>query len=309
TVEGANILIRSLMLFGQGLIRYHPYLMQELTACQQGDSKRFDALLFAHIGYISSNKVRSFWLGLTRGYGSRAPVRDDTRRYYQHINRLSANLAWITDVLLVLMKSRLKQKERLSARLGDIWSQLYLSAATLKRFEQEGSQHDDLPLVHWSIQDSLWQAQQALDDLLRNLPNRFLASLLRFTLFPTGKPLSPPSDKLEKRLARSLLAPSPTRDRLARGLFMQPTSNNPVGQLQEALADIIAAEAVHQKLCLTCGKNLPFLWLDQLAQQYATLLTADEMALLQRAEQSRLRSINVDEFPFTALKSVLGQEA
>lgn len=149
TVEGANILTRSMMIFGQGAIRCHPYVLDEMAAAQNNDVNAFDKLLFKHIGHVGSNKVRSFWLGLTRGLTSSSPTRDATRRYYQHMNRLSANLALLSDVSMAVLGGSLKRRERISARLGDVLSQLYLASAVLKRYDDEGRNEADLPLVHW----------------------------------------------------------------------------------------------------------------------------------------------------------------
>ena len=196
TVEGANILTRSMIIFGQGAIRCHPFVLDEMAAAQSNDVAAFDKALFGHLGHVGSNKVRSFWLGLTNGRTSATPTKDSTRRYYQHLNRLSANPALLSDVSMGVLGGSLKRRERISARLGDILSQMYLASATLKRFEDEGRQKEDLPLVHWGVQDALNQAEQALDDLLRNFPNGFIAGLMRFVVFPFGRAHQAPSDRL-----------------------------------------------------------------------------------------------------------------
>lgn len=303
TVEGANILTRSMIIFGQGAIRCHPFILKEMTAAQNNRLDDFDRLLFSHLGYVASNKIRSFWLGLTHGYTSTAPTHDATRRYYQHINRLSANLALLADVSMGVLGGSLKRRERISARLGDILSQLYLSSAALKRFDEEGRQASDLPLLDWSVQDSLYQAQQAIDDLLRNFPNRIIATVLRVVIFPLGRPLRAPSDKLDHQIAAILQTPSATRSRLGRGQFLTPSEHNPIGLLEQALCEIIAAEQIHSKLCQKIGHSPPFMQLDKLAVEYLHTghLTSEEAAILTQAETSRLRSINVDEFSFDAL--------
>ncbi|MEQ9948240.1 acyl-CoA dehydrogenase FadE [Pectobacterium aroidearum] len=303
TVEGANILTRSMIIFGQGAIRCHPYVLEEMAAAQENDVSRFDRALVGHIGHVGSNKVRSFWLGLTNGRLSRAPVNDKTRHYYQQLNRLSANLALLADVSMAVLGGSLKRRERISARLGDILSQLYLASATLKRYEDEGRQKADLPLVHWGIQDSLHQAEQALDDLLRNFPNRVVAGLLTFIIFPLGLRCPAPSDRLDHEVAKILQTPSETRNRLGRGQYLVASEHNPVGLLEEALLDIIAAEPIYQRLAKASDKALPFMRLDQLAEQALVegQITAEEANILTKAEASRLRSINVDDFAFDAL--------
>ncbi|MDG0799105.1 acyl-CoA dehydrogenase FadE [Pectobacterium punjabense] len=303
TVEGANILTRSMIIFGQGAIRCHPYVLEEMAAAQANDVSRFDRALVGHIGHVGSNKVRSFWLGLTNGLLSRAPVNDKTRHYYQQLNRLSANLALLADVSMAVLGGSLKRRERISARLGDILSQLYLASATLKRYEDEGRQKADLPLVHWGVQDSLHQAEQALDDLLRNFPNRVVAGLLTFIIFPLGRRCAAPSDQLDHEVAKILQTPSETRSRLGRGQYLVASEHNPVGLMEEALLDIIAAEPIYQRLSKASDKPLSFMRLDQLAEQALVegQITAEEANILTKAEASRLRSINVDDFAFDAL--------
>lgn len=303
TVEGANILTRSMIIFGQGAIRCHPFVLDEMAAAQSNDVAAFDKALFGHLGHVASSKVRSFWLGLTNGRTSATPVKDSTRRYYQHLNRLSANLALLSDVSMGVLGGSLKRRERISARLGDILSQMYLASATLKRYEDEGRQKEDLPLVHWGVQDALNQAEIAMDDLLRNFPNRFIAGVLRMGIFPFGRVHRAPSDRLDHQLAQLLQVPSATRSRLGRGQYLTPSEFNPVGLLEAALQDVIAAEPIHKRLSKDAGKSLPFTRLDKLAQRALAegKINAEEAAILTKAEESRLRSINVDEFEADAL--------
>ncbi|CNE62754.1 acyl-CoA dehydrogenase FadE [Yersinia nurmii] len=303
TVEGANILTRSMIIFGQGAIRCHPYVLAEMAAAQSNDVNAFDSALFGHLGHVGSNKVRSFWLGLTNGRTSHAPVSDSTRRYYQQLNRLSANLALMSDVSMGVLGGSLKRRERISARLGDILSQMYLATATLKRYEDEGRQKEDLPLVHWGVQDALYQAEQALDDLLRNFPNRFIAGVMRIGIFPFGCVHRAPSDRLDHQLAQLLQVPSATRSRIGRGQYLTPSEFNPVGLLEAALQDVIAAEPIHKRLSKGAGKNLPFTRLDHLAKRALAegKISEEEANILIKAEASRLRSINVDEFEPEAL--------
>ncbi len=298
TVEGANILTRSMMIFGQGAIRCHPYVLEEMAAAQNNDLNAFDKLFFKHIGHVGSNEMRSLWLGLTRGLTSATPTGDATKRYYQHLNRLSANLALLSDVSMAALGGSLKRRERISARLGDVLSQIFLASAVLKRYDDEGRHEADLPLVHWGVQDALYQAEQAIDDLLANFPNRFIAGALRVVIFPTGRHYLAPSDKLDHKVAKILQTPSATRSRIGRGQYLEPTAHNPVGLLEEALLDVRAADPIHQKICKQLGKNLPFTRLDTLAQQALAggIITQDEAEVLVKAETSRLRSINVDDF-------------
>lgn len=298
TVEGANILTRSMIIFGQGAIRCHPYVLTEMAAAADNQLNDFDNALFAHAGHVLTAATRSFWLGLSRGYFSPSPFRDATRRYYQHLNRLSANLALLSDIAMATLGGSLKRRERISARLGDILSQLYLASATLKRFDEDGRPQADLPLVHWAVQDCLYEAEKAMDELLTNFPDRKTAALLRLTIFPSGRHHRPPSDKLDSKLARLLQEPSETRDRIGRGQYLAPEPNNPHGLLNAALSDILAAEPLVDRLSRMAEKHIDFTRLDKLADiaLEGGKVTPEEADILRKAEASRLRSINVDEF-------------
>ncbi|MDW2138522.1 acyl-CoA dehydrogenase domain-containing protein, partial [Vibrio sp. 2128(2023)] len=204
TEEGANILTRSMIIFGQGAIRCHPYVLEEMNAAYSEASdavEKFDKALAGHVSFTMSNLVRSIWFGLSDGLGSSAPTKDATKRYYQQLNRYSANLALLSDISMAVLGGSLKRKERLSARLGDILSQLYLSSATLKRFEQDGRPAEDLALVHWGLQDSLKQAEIAVDEFLANFPNKVIGRTLRVLIMPFGRVRKAPSDKLDSKVA------------------------------------------------------------------------------------------------------------
>ncbi|WP_025528071.1 acyl-CoA dehydrogenase FadE, partial [Vibrio parahaemolyticus] len=228
TVEGANILTRSMIIFGQGAIRCHPYVLEEMNAAysEANDAvEKFDKALAGHVSFTMSNLVRSIWFGLSDGLGSSAPTKDATKRYYQQLNRYSANLALLSDISMAVLGGSLKRKERLSARLGDILSQLYLSSATLKRFEQDGRPAEDLALVHWGLQDSLKQAEIAVDEFLANFPNKVIGRTLRVLIMPFGRVRKAPSDKLDSKVARILQTPSATRSRIGRGQYLEPTEH------------------------------------------------------------------------------------
>ncbi len=301
TVEGANILTRSMIIFGQGAIRCHPYVLKEMEAAYSPNSdavEKFDMALAGHVGFVLSNLVRSLWLGLTDGYGSQAPTRDATKRYYQQLNRYSANLALLADVSMAVLGGSLKRKERLSARLGDILSQLYLSSATLKRFENDGRPVEDLPLVHWGLQDSLRQTEIAIDEFLANFPNRFIGRALRLIIMPFGRVRKAPSDKLDSKLAEILQTPSATRSRIGRNQYLTPSDHNPAGKVEQALTVILQAEPLFDKVCKALNQRRPFTGLDEVAKLglEAKVLTIQEAALLSEAEAHRLYTINVDDF-------------
>ncbi|MDH0176696.1 acyl-CoA dehydrogenase FadE [Aeromonas dhakensis] len=302
TVEGANILTRSMIIYGQGAIRCHPYVLPEMLAASHPDQeqalKDFDKAVFSHVGFAISNLVRSFWLGLTGARFAAAPFKDQTKGYYQQLSRLSANLAFLSDMAMGTLGGELKRKERVSARLGDVLSQLYLASSALKRYQDEGRQHADLPLLHWALQDALFKAQEAIDELLRNFPNRWIGLALRVIVLPLGRDLKRPSDKLDNQVARLLQTPSETRSRLAQGQYLTREEGNPFGLLEQALDDVLSAEPLFEKVCKADGIKRPFMQLDKVAESGLTLgvLNQTEADLLRRAEESRLRTINVDDF-------------
>lgn len=308
TVEGANILTRSMIIYGQGAIRCHPYVLAEMESAFDTDVNRglnnFDAALFGHIGFTTSNLIRSLWMGLTGSRFSNAPFADKTKRYYQHMNRFSANLALLSDLAMATLGGNLKRKERISARLGDLLSQLYLASATLKRYQDEGRQSEDLPLVQWAVEDALYKLQSSLDELLDNFPAG-LGGVLRLVLFPFGRPLKRPSDVLDHKVAKIMQTPCASRDRLGKGQFWEACDNNAVGIQEQTFKDILAAEPLYDKVCKAAGKRLPFMWLDKVAAEGKALgvLSDDEVALLERAEIGRMKSINVDDFDPAELKA------
>lgn len=253
TVEGANILTRSLIIFGQGAIRCHPYVLREMAATQERNRRQalldFDRALFAHLRFAARNFLRTLALGVTGSHFVRVPVdvAPETHRYYQQLTRLSSSLALISDVAMGSLGGALKRKEKLSARLGDVLSQLYLCSATLWRFEQDGRQPADAPLMHWAIWDSMFKAQTALEGVLDNFPNPMLGALMRRVVFPLGRPYVMPTDELGHAVAKLLIEPSATRDRLTAGMFIGDP-DEPVGLLERALAVTMAAEPVERKL-------------------------------------------------------------
>ncbi|MES9866233.1 MAG: acyl-CoA dehydrogenase [Candidatus Thiodiazotropha sp. LLP2] len=250
TVEGANILTRSMIIFGQGAIRAHPFVLKEFEAAENPDRDaglvQFDSALFSHIGFVVTNFARTFWLGITHGRISESPKSGPSRRYFQRLNWMSSAFALTTDIALMTLGGSLKRKERLSARLGDILSNLYIASACLKRYIEEGEKAEDLPLMQWALDDSLYRIQHALRGLLRNMPARPLAWLLRVLIFPTGLPFHKPTDQLDHQVARSLLMPGEVRDRLTQGIFTTDDPDQRVGQLEKALI-AVAATVPHEK--------------------------------------------------------------
>jgi acyl-CoA dehydrogenase len=239
TVEGANILTRSLIIFGQGAMRCHPYVLRELQAAANTDTERglaeFDDALFSHIGYAISNAARAFFLALTHAKFSQVPLNTPTRRYYQNVNRYSAAFALATDFAMLTLGGKLKIKELLSARLGDVLSAIYLASCVLKHFENQGRRATDLPLVEWSVRSLMYHAQEQLHSFLRNFPNRPVAFLLRCIIFPRGRTYSSPADDLGQKIVGLITATGESRDRLSEQAYKALAANSPLGLLQEAL--------------------------------------------------------------------------
>jgi acyl-CoA dehydrogenase len=306
TVEGANILTRSLIIFGQGAIRCHPYVLREMQAAMDSDESRglraFDTALFRHIGFTLSNAVRAFVHGVTGSHWASAPnVAKETRRYYQQLTRFSTAFAFLADAAMLTMGGDLKRKEKLSARLGDILSLMYLCSATLKRYEEDGRPEADAPLMHWAIWDAMFKAQNAFEGVISNFPNRFIAALLQFLIFPLGRPYVVPSDKLGHEVAALMIAPGATRDRLTANTFVDHgNEEDPVAVLELALDATLRAEHVEAKIraAQKAGKlnARPSEDLAELALAVG-VIEREEAELLSRRDVLRAKVVQVDDFP------------
>ncbi len=314
TVEGANILTRSLIIFGQGAIRGHPYVLKEIVATQEPDQAKalvdFDAAFFGHVSFVVSNFARALWLGFVRGHFVSVPGDAHVRRYYQQLTRLSSGFALMADAAMFVLGGSLKRRERLSARLGDILSQLYLASAALKRYADQGCPADDRPLLDWSIQDALHKAQVAFYGLFDNLPNRAAAFVLRNVIFPHGKEFAAPRDQLGQAVVRILLEPGDARDRLTAGVFVPQDPDEPLAALEAALHAVIAAEPVEAKLRAAVKAGvISAKFADELAAQALArgVISHAEAAALEAAKTLRRKVIMVDDFPKDLGKSEIYQ--
>jgi acyl-CoA dehydrogenase len=304
TVEGANILTRSLMILGQGAIRCHPYVLKEMNAAKIKDKARslreFDEALFGHAGYTISNAARSLVMATTLARFSDAPTEGATQRYYQHINKFSAAFAFATDMAMLTLGGYLKQKEHLSARLGDVLSALYMASMVLKHYENQGRPEADLPLVEWSCRTLLYEAQEQLHGFLRNFPNRWVAGLMRVVIFPRGRTYFAPSDRLGRKIVEPLMMPSETRERLSHGIYKTVEPGNPIGLLQEALVLSMSAEPLEKRLRVEGVKTGRITALDlpgQIEQAVSIgLLNAAEAQLLRDYDRKVMDIVNVDDF-------------
>src|SRR5271169_4715238 len=304
TVEGANILTRSLIIFGQGAVRCHPFVLKEMNAAKNPNRevgvREFDAAVLGHIGFAISNAVRSIVLGLTAARFTKVPQSGATMRYYQHINRFSASFALATDVAMLALGGYLKKKETLSARLGDVLSAMYLASMVLKHHENQGRESADLPLVEWACRSLLYQAQEQLHLFLRNFPQRPLAALMRLLIFPRGLTYFPPSDRLGRDIADLIMNPTAARERLTRYIYKTQGSNNPLGLLQEALILSTMAESLEKRIRVEGVKTGRVTALDLPGQicEAVTLniLTEAEAAQLVDYDAKVMNIINVDDF-------------
>jgi len=302
TVEGANILTRNMMIFGQGAMRCHPYVLKEIYAAQMDDKKEqletFDSAVFGHIGFALSNTVRSLWFTLSRNWFSSTPFKDETAQYYRSLQGYSSNLAMLTDISMGVLGGSLKRRERLSARLGDVLSYLYLGSATLKRYDEQGRNKEDLPLLHWAMQDCLHKMDIAIDDFIRNFPSVSVAIYLRLLVQPFGKINDKPSDEIEHKIADMLQKPNGARSRLGYGQYLARTEGSLFGDLEQTLENIVEVEPIFERICKTLGEKLPMTQLDKLADKAlaANIISKSDAQLLRDTEAGRLRTINVDDF-------------
>nr|WP_315393216.1 acyl-CoA dehydrogenase [uncultured Duganella sp.] len=310
TVEGANILTRCLIIFGQGAIRSHPYVLREMRATADTDPRRalheFDAAFFGHMRFVCANAARGLWYGLSGG--ATAPVPDQAAAemagYYRAIGRMSTAFALMTDVSMFVLGGELKRRERISGRLGDALSQMYLISATLKRYEDDGRQPADAPYVHWSVRDALHKAQLALDGVLENFPNRAVAALTRLVLFPVGLPYAPPSDELGGAVAEAMQTAGASRERLLADGFLADDLRDPVACGELAFGLLPQVEAVEHRLkpAVRAGQlesmpqSLPRMeeWIAQAASQ--GLVTPEERRALSDFARFTDLSVHVDDF-------------
>ncbi|CAE6721201.1 acyl-CoA dehydrogenase [Paraburkholderia nemoris] len=311
TVEGANILTRCLIIFGQGAIRCHPYVLKEMEATRETDRSKalrdFDAAFFGHVSFTLSNVVRSFVYGVTGGAFITKPrtAYAPLLSYYRAATRISTAFALLADVSMFVLGGDLKRRERISGRLGDVLSQLYLISATLKRFEDEGRQEEDLPLVRWGVEDSLYKAQHALDGVLANYPNRLAAGIVRLLAFPFGLPHREPSDRLGTEIAELMQTPGAARNRLVSDSYVPHPDVDALGygelvfELNPRFTEIDQKlrDAVKQGLLEPMPQSLPQLAAWTETAQQKGLIDADDRHVLEDYARYGAQVVKVDDFP------------
>jgi len=302
TVEGANILTRSLIIFGQGAIRAHPCLLKEMNAVSgiaNSKARRvFDNALFTHIGFSLSNMVRSLLLGLTGGRMTPAPVTGPHANYFRQLSRMSAAFAFLADSVLVLLGGKFKFKEKLSGRLADVLIHLYMGSAMLKRFEDDGRPAGDIPLLQWGMEDSLFTIQQSLLGVIQNFPVPVLGRIARLLVFPFGLPHSGPSDKNVKAVAQILLNENESRDRLTDGIFISDR-DDATGRVNKAFHLVLEAQAAERAIKNALKQPVNFENYEGLVKRATEsgVITEEQATMVRLAQKASALVIAVDEFP------------
>ena len=298
TVEGANILTRSMIIFGQGAIRCHPYLIQmvELLAKKEVSVSELDQLLTRFANYSLGNSVRAFWLSFTAGFTSKAPHKSPLQRYYQYCNLYSAQLALLSDTSLLLLGGQLKRKEAISARLGDILSVLYLCSAILK--QQHDSDYQHTHVAKFALDSLLKEIEISVSELLDNYPNVMLGWGLKRLLMPFGLRWKVPSDIACHHLALQMQKPSSLRDYFTNAIDLQATSTSASAKVNHALQIMIDIEPILEKIANNSGRPARYNFLDKQGKEGVEngWISQDEYQRLILAEKVRLSVINVDDF-------------
>ncbi|MGC5700381.1 acyl-CoA dehydrogenase [Pseudomonas sp. NFXW11] len=305
TVEGANILSRNLMIFGQGAIRCHPFVLKEMALAGRADHdqalKEFDDLLLKHIGFAVSNAASSLVLNLGLGHFEATPGDKLSQGYFRALNRQAAAFALLADFSMMLLGGELKRRERLSARLGDVLSHLYLASAALKRYHDLDTPEYLQPLLSWALEESLGHSERALDELLRNFPSRTFGCLLRLLVFPFGRRHTGPSDRLDAEVAAIIgrAQGDPALEAVLAGCYRPQAADDPVGALQQACELLSAAHPLQKKLheALKSGQLKPAAGESAIdAALEAGVLQPGEAHSLREAEAARRKVIDVDDF-------------
>lgn len=247
TVEGANILTRSLIIFGQGAIRCHRYLLPEITAIKENNLKAFDKLIWAHAGMIINRAVRAFTLGLTGARLSVSPAKGATAPYFRQLERMSAALSFASDVAVGVLGGELKKRERLSARLGDILSHLYMASCVLKFYHANGEREEDRAHLDWAMNHALWETANAFDGFLRNFTSRPLRIFMRWIIFPLGIPYHPVRDDLNRQVALQLMGNAALRERLCGLVFMHESQTDAIGRIEKTYQMLLEIEGPYAK--------------------------------------------------------------
>lgn len=302
TVEGANIMTRNLMIFGQGAMRCHPFIRAEYESLTNGDLRAFDKAMFGHIGYLSSNKIRAIFHAFTGGALATGYRESKFNRYYKQITRMSAAFAYANDVALIILGGELKRKERLSARLGDVMSYLYMACASLKYFKDNGEEESHEDFVIWVMEHCLFEAQTALIQVLDNFTLPLIGKLIKFILFPYGRPYKKPTDRLEFKIANSLLSNSRIREEFRAMCYIPEDYADVAGRMEVTFKSVLAVAPIKAKIRQAVKeKKLAKGYVFKIAPEAFAqgIITESELGQLQQSAKYVNEVIQVDEFgPF-----------
>ena len=315
TVEGANILTRTLMIFGQGAIRCHPYALSEITALGSRDVAAFDAVFWRHIGHVIRNAARAFVLSITRGWLAFSPVSGPVAKYFRRLAWASASFAFLADLAMGTLGGDLKRKEKITGRFADIFSWMYLCTAVLKRFEAEGRPDEDLPFVRWTMGYGFREMQYAFDGLYRNIRVPLLTWLFRGPVAAWSRINSlsgGPSDHDGHLVAEAIQVPGEQRERIFSGSFVQTDKSRGVARMERALRAVYAALPLERKLKKAVRSGtVPRAPLSASidAAVATSVLSKDEADVLLRAEELRNDIIQVDDFTLEDYKKTAVRDA
>lgn len=311
TVEGANIMTRNLLIFGQGSMACHPFIRDEFYAITRDDKQEFHSLIWKHINYYLQNYAKTVCSAWTGGYFIATP-RKALKRHYQHLTRLSHAFAWIADLSLMVLGGNLKRKERLSARLGDAMSYLYLAMATLRLCEEREANPDEQVHAEWALRYCFYHAQQAMLGLCDNFPSRLLGLKMRLSAFPFGATMRYPSDQLTHKLATLMTTNNHYRNSLLDTLFLTGKKDEPIDRVELTFQDILTHADLYKKIRREKRFNASNFKEGLTELVTKGVINAEEMAQVLEVEKARWDAIQVDEFEFNSMKqkayeSVAGQ--
>lgn len=302
TVEGANILTRNLIVFGQGLVRCHPYLAKEMSLAGQSETeitlRDFDKVFLTHIGFTFSRFVRTFIYGITGGRFISVGRQGKLKYYLQQLTRMSSAFVFFTDVTLLVLGAKLKFKESLSARFGDIVSYFYMASSVALSYEQSSLREEETPLMEWTLQYCLAKMQQSFDEIADNYPNKFLGKLLRRLVFPFSRAYKMPADKLSLKIAKLARQNSKLRDNMTQNAYLGEAPDS-MALLEEVFKQTEQAELFLKLVPNANAKADTHLLLEIDALLTNKKISQDDHGLLTKFLKARMQVIRVDEFTET----------
>ncbi|SFV26650.1 acyl-CoA dehydrogenase [Devosia crocina] len=309
TVEGANILTRTLMTFAQGVLRAHPYLLKEIQAAQNRDRQAgldaFDQAFGGHTAFMLRNVVASFVHGVTNGAFASSPNDGPMAGWYRKLHRYAQNFALVADWTTVVLGGALKRKQKLSGRMADLLGDLYLMSATLKRFEEEGRITEDRDLVDAIMEDRIASMEKTFGEVFDNFPNPFFATAMRFLCFPLGRHAKRASDRVNYRVVRAVLRPGAFRDRLTTGIYVTTDPDDVTGVLEDALLKVTEAEEIEARFVKASRRGVFDRRHDRDAIADAVkagVINDNEAGIMRAADEATNRAVHVDDFDTDVLK-------